>query len=65
MAEISGSKLLMPMLVLNMGGEMMNVLHQRLQAQNIEEKKAALVLHDVIRTMYSPKVNHQLFEKLI
>lgn len=44
------------MVVLNMGGEMVNILHQRLHAQNVEGDKRKAVLHDVICTMYSPKV---------
>ena len=50
------SKLVLPMVVLNMGGEMMNIFQQRLRAQNIEEEKATAVLQDLIRTMYAPKV---------
>ena len=52
----SGSKLVLPMVVLNMGGEMVNILHQRLHAQNVEEDKRRAVLHDVICTMYASKV---------
>ncbi len=52
----SGSKLILPMVVLNMGGEMVNILHQRLNAQSVEEDKRKAVLHDVICTMFAPKV---------
>lgn len=52
----SGSKLVLPMVVLNMGGEMVNILHQRLNAQNVEVDKRSAVLRDVICTMYAPKV---------
>lgn len=52
----SGSKLVLPMVVLNMGGEMVNILHQRLNAQQVEADKRTAVLRDVICTMYAPKV---------
>lgn len=56
---ISGSKLVLPMIVLNMGGEMVNILHQRLEAQNVNREKGRMVLQDVIRTMFSSEVSHQ------
>ncbi|CAM9370855.1 unnamed protein product [Ascophyllum nodosum] len=56
------SKLVLPMVVLNMGGEMMNIFQQRLRAQNIEEEKATAVLQDLIRTMYAPKFIEELFK---
>lgn len=52
----SGSKLVLPMVVLNMGGEMVNILHQRLNAQKVQEDKRSAVLRDVICTMHAPKV---------
>lgn len=52
----SGSKLVLPMVVLNMGGEMVNILHQRLNAQKVEADKRSTVLRDVISIMYAPKV---------
>lgn len=57
-----GSQLAMPILMLNMGGEMIYILHQRLQAQNIAEDKAKKVLEDVIRTMYTPLFLEELFK---
>eukprot|EP00903_Cladosiphon_okamuranus_P008100 g7808.t1 len=58
----SGSKLVLPMVVLNMGGEMVNILHQRLNAQNVEVDKRSAVLRDVICTMYAPKFIEELFK---
>eukprot|EP01031_Cornospumella_fuschlensis_P035330 gene35330-42811_t len=57
-----GSQLAMPILVLNMGGEMIYILHQRLQAQNIPEEKARKVLEDVLKTMYTPVFLEELFK---
>lgn len=37
---MSGSLLAMPMLVINMGGEMVYILEQRLRAQNIPGDKS-------------------------
>lgn len=37
---MSGSLLAMPMLVINMGGEMVYILEQRLRAQNIPTDKS-------------------------
>merc|ERR1711971_1063063 len=51
----------MPMLIINMGGEMVYILEQRLQAQNVPVDKAKRVLQDVIRTMYNPKFIAELF----
>jgi hypothetical protein len=57
-----GSQLAMPILVMNLGGEMMYILNQRLQAQNIPHEKAVKVLGDVIRTMFTPQFIEELFK---
>jgi len=51
----------MPMLLLNMGGEMLYILEQRLQAQAVGAEKSARVLQDVVRTMYNTKFIAELF----
>lgn len=56
----AGSKLVLPMVVLNMGGEMVYILHQRLNAQKVEEDKKSAVLRDVICTMYAPQVRPRI-----
>ena len=45
-----------------MGGEMVYILHQRLQAQTVQEDKARKVLQDVVRAMYSPLFITELFK---
>jgi hypothetical protein len=50
----------MPLVVINMGGEMVYILEQRLFAQNVGPDKSKKVLQDVLRTMYSPKVSASL-----
>jgi hypothetical protein len=57
-----GSQLAMPILVINMGGEMIYILQQRLMAQNIADEKARKVLEDVIKTMYTPVFLEELFK---
>lgn len=57
-----GSLVAMPILIINMGGEMMYILNQRLHAQNIPAEKASKVLSDVIRTMYTPVFLEELFK---
>eukprot|EP00735_Rhodelphis_limneticus_P014985 TRINITY_DN9110_c0_g1::TRINITY_DN9110_c0_g1_i1::g.18209::m.18209 TRINITY_DN9110_c0_g1::TRINITY_DN9110_c0_g1_i1::g.18209 ORF type:complete len:375 (+),score=55.15,sp/Q29S00/OSCP1_BOVIN/39.18/9e-77,Oscp1/PF10188.4/1.2e-60,Ribosomal_60s/PF00428.14/0.14,Ribosomal_60s/PF00428.14/1.5e+04 TRINITY_DN9110_c0_g1_i1:132-1256(+) len=52
----------MPILVLNMGGEMIYILEQRLRAQNIAHDKTKRVLHDVVRTMFDSKFIEELFK---
>ena len=39
----------MPIIVLNMGGEMVYILHQRLQAQTVQDEKAKKVLQGNIK----------------
>ena len=52
----------MPMLIINMGGEMMYILEQRLRAQAIPPDKSSKVLVDVVRTMYNKKFIRELFK---
>ena len=51
----------MPLIVLNLGGEMVYILNQRLQAQSVQDDKAKKVLLDVARAMFSPVFVDQLF----
>jgi len=51
----------MPLTVINMGGEMVYILAQRLTAQSVPPDKAKRVLQDVIRTMYNPMFITELF----
>jgi len=57
-----GQLMTMPVLVVNMGGEMVYILEQRLQAQKIPEEKGQKVLNDVVRTMYYPRFVEELFK---
>lgn len=52
----------MPIIVINMGGEMVYILQQRLQAQKVADDKAVKVLQDVVRAMYSPLFITELFK---
>ncbi|KYM99518.1 Protein OSCP1 [Cyphomyrmex costatus] len=56
-----------PILYLNMGGEMLYVLRQRLKAQKIDVDKTVqvliTVLDDVIATLLNPKILSPIFEE--
>ncbi|XP_012289219.1 protein OSCP1 [Orussus abietinus] len=51
-----------PLLYLNLGGEMLYVLQQRLKAQHIERYKTVRVLDDVIAALLNPKVITSVLE---
>ena len=57
----SGFLIVMPIIVLNMGAEMIYVLEQRLGAQGVKNDKAKKVLCDVLRTMVSKSFINELF----
>jgi hypothetical protein len=59
---MAGSLWTMPIIVINMGGEMVYILQQRLQAQKVQDDKATKVMQDVIRAMYSPLFITELFK---
>ncbi|XP_016074007.1 PREDICTED: protein OSCP1 isoform X1 [Miniopterus natalensis] len=52
----------LPLLFLNLGGEMLYILDQRLRAQNIPGDKARRVLHDIILTMFNKNFVEELFK---
>lgn len=51
----------MPLIVVNMGAEMLYILEQRLKAQNIPADKSCKVLNDVVRTMFDKSYVDKLF----
>ncbi|DAZ97620.1 TPA: hypothetical protein N0F65_002239 [Lagenidium giganteum] len=59
---MAGSLMTMPMLIINMGAEMIYVLDQRLKAQNIPRDKSSKVLEDIIKTMHNEKFMVELFK---
>ncbi|XP_006158636.1 protein OSCP1 [Tupaia chinensis] len=52
----------LPLLFLNLGGEMLYILNQRLQAQNIPTDKTRKVLNDIISTMFNRKFIEELLK---
>ena len=52
----------LPLLFINLGGEMMYILDQRLRAQNIPSDKALKVIHDIVGTMYNKRFIEELFK---
>eukprot|EP00347_Sterkiella_histriomuscorum_P014688 403359928 len=51
----------LPFVVLNLGGEMIFILDQRLRAQEIGNDRSQKVLQDVVKTMLSKKFVEELF----
>lgn len=56
----SNSAMYIPWLIINMGGEMIYILQQRLVAQQITLDKQQRVLNDVINTMFNTKFINEL-----
>ncbi|XP_028675070.1 protein OSCP1 isoform X2 [Erpetoichthys calabaricus] len=52
----------LPLLFINLGGEMLYILDQRLRAQNIPGDKAKKVMNDIITTMFNKKFMEELFK---
>ncbi|XP_043854667.1 protein OSCP1 isoform X2 [Dromiciops gliroides] len=52
----------LPLLFLNLGGEMLYILDQRLRAQAVPAEKAHKVLSDIISTMFNKKFLEELFK---
>lgn len=52
----------LPLLFINLGGEMLYILDQRLRAQNIPADKAKKVMNDIITTMFHKKFLEELFK---
>ncbi|KAE9362398.1 hypothetical protein PF008_g75 [Phytophthora fragariae] len=59
---MTGSLMTMPMLIVNMGAEMIYVLDQRLKAQNIPRDKSSKVLEDIVKTMHNETFMAELFK---
>lgn len=51
----------LPFAILNLGGEMLYILDQRLRAQEIGHDRSSKVLQDVVKTMLSKKFVEELF----
>ncbi|XP_072890703.1 protein OSCP1 isoform X1 [Hemitrygon akajei] len=52
----------LPLLFINLGGEMLYILDQRLRAQNIPNDKAKKVMNDIVSTMFNKKFMEELFK---
>ena len=57
-----GALLCSPILIINMGAEMIYILQQRLKAQNVVPEKSSRIMNDAIKTMFLPAFVDQLFE---
>ncbi|GBG87328.1 hypothetical protein CBR_g45387 [Chara braunii] len=54
--------MVMPFLILNLGGEMMYILDQRLRAQAIPPDKSRRVIHDIAQTIFDPEFIAELLK---
>ncbi|KAI3361226.1 hypothetical protein L3Q82_013423 [Scortum barcoo] len=61
-ANTAMSSRTLPLLFINLGGEMLYILDQRLRAQNIPADKAKKVMNDIITTMFNKKFLEELFK---
>ncbi|EEC05981.1 oxidored-nitro domain-containing protein isoform, putative [Ixodes scapularis] len=52
----------LPLLYINLGGEMMYILNQRLKAQKIALDKAHKVITDIVSTMFNVRFVEELFK---
>ncbi|KAG1687162.1 Protein OSCP1 [Nymphon striatum] len=52
----------LPLLFINLGGEMVYILDQRLRAQTVPSDKSGKVLTDIIGTMFNKKFIEELFK---
>ncbi|KPP61089.1 protein OSCP1-like, partial [Scleropages formosus] len=52
----------LPLLFINLGGEMLYILDQRLQAQNVPTEKTSKVMNDIICTLFSKPFMEELFK---
>lgn len=52
----------LPVLFINLSGEMMYILDQRLKAQNISADKSAKVVNDIVSTMFNKQFVEELFK---
>ncbi|CAF1292540.1 unnamed protein product [Adineta ricciae] len=50
-----------PIIFINMGGEMVYILEQRLSAQEIVDQKATKVINDIVSAMFNGKFIEELF----
>ena len=51
-----------PYLIINLGGEMVFILDQRLRSQNVSPEKSQKVLQDIIKEMFSDKYVNEVFK---
>ena len=52
---------ILPFVIINLGGEMVYILEQRLRSQDITADKSQKVLQDIISSMLAPKFIEELF----
>lgn len=58
----SGQLMATPILIVNMGAEMVYIFEQRLEAQKATDSKRQKVLHDMVQTMCYPRFLEEVFK---
>ena len=51
----------LPFIILNLGGEMVYILEQRLREQDLDSDRRSKVLQDILQNMFSNKVITEIF----
>ena len=54
---------ILPILYVNLGGEMLHILDQRLNAQKVKPDQVSRVLHDIVATMFNRRFIEEIFMK--
>ena len=54
---------ILPFVIINLGGEMVYILEQRLRSQDIKPDRSQKVLQDIIKSMISPQFLTELFRQ--
>ena len=57
----SAHQLMLPFVILNLGGEMVYILEQRLRDQSLERDRSSRVLNDIVQNMLSSAVIQEIF----
>jgi hypothetical protein len=55
------SSVVMPLIVSNLGCEMIHIIHQRLTAQKSDPCRMTMVLHDIAAGLFAEEFTAQLF----
>lgn len=52
---------ILPFVIINLGGEMVYILEQRLRSQDISSERSQKVIQDIVKSIFAPKFIEELF----